>query len=42
MSTDLLAIGNLSPGQNLDSYIQTVSRIPILSAVEEKGLAEKC
>jgi len=41
MSTDVLAIGNLSPGQNLDSYIQTVSRIPILSAEEERELAEK-
>jgi len=41
MSTGVLALSNLSPGQNLDSYIQTVSAIPILSAEEERDLAEK-
>ncbi|NVK73653.1 MAG: RNA polymerase factor sigma-32, partial [Oceanospirillaceae bacterium] len=29
------------PGQNLESYIQAVSRIPILTADEEKALAER-
>lgn len=29
------------PGQNLETYIQTVSRIPILTADEEKALAER-
>jgi len=29
------------PGQNLESYMQAVSRIPILSAEEEKDLAER-
>ncbi|MCB5161792.1 RNA polymerase sigma factor RpoH [Marinomonas algarum] len=29
------------PGQNLESYIQAVSRIPILTADEEKTLAER-
>jgi RNA polymerase sigma-32 factor len=41
MSTALLAISNLSPGQNLDAYVQTVSAIPMLSAEEERDLAEK-
>ena len=29
------------PGQNLESYVQAVSRIPILSADEERALAER-
>jgi RNA polymerase sigma-32 factor len=41
MSTALLAISNLSPGQNLDTYVQTVRAIPMLSAEEERALAEK-
>jgi RNA polymerase sigma-32 factor len=41
MSTGIQAIASLSPGQNLDSYIQTVSSIPMLSAEEERELAEK-
>ena len=41
MSTALLAISNLSPGQNLDAYVQTVSAIPMLSAEEERDLAER-
>jgi len=41
MSTALLAISNLSPGQNLDAYVQTVSAIPMLSAEEERDLADK-
>ena len=41
MSTAMQAIANLSPGQNLDSYIQTVNSIPMLSAEEERALAEK-
>ena len=40
MSTALQAIANPSPGQNLDSYIQTVNNIPMLSAEEERALAE--
>jgi RNA polymerase sigma-32 factor len=41
MSTVIQAVANLSPGQNLDSYVQTVSSIPMLSAEEERELAEK-
>ena len=41
MSTGLLAISNLSPGQNLDAYVQTVNSIPMLSAEEERTLAEQ-
>ena len=41
MSTNLLSMNSLSPGQNLASYIQTVSAFPILTAEEEKALAER-
>ena len=41
MSTGLQRLDNLVPGQNLDAYIQTVSGISVLTAEEEKSLAEK-
>jgi RNA polymerase sigma-32 factor len=41
MTTSVLALSNLSPGQNLDAYVQTISSIPVLSAEEERDLAEK-
>ena len=41
MSTNLLSMNSLSPGQDLASYVQTVSAFPILTAEEEKALAER-
>ena len=41
MSTNLLSMGSLSPGRDLAGYVQTVSAFPILSADEEKALAER-
>ena len=41
MSTNLLSMNSLSPGRDLASYVQTVSAFPILSAEEEKALAER-
>ncbi|MEQ8858301.1 MAG: RNA polymerase sigma factor RpoH [Pseudomonadales bacterium] len=41
MSTNLLALNSLSPGRDLESYVRTVSAIPVLSAEEEKVLAER-
>jgi len=41
MTTSVLALSNLSPGQNLDAYVQTISSIPVLSAEEERELAEQ-
>ena len=41
MSTNLLSMSSLSPGRDLASYVQTVSAFPILSAEEEKALAER-
>ncbi|MFT6430625.1 MAG: RNA polymerase sigma-32 factor [Halopseudomonas sp.] len=41
MSTALQPIHNLVPGANLEAYIQTVGRIPILSVEEERELADR-
>ena len=41
MSTNLQVVNNLSPGQNLDAYVQTVTAIPVLTAEEERELAER-
>jgi RNA polymerase sigma-32 factor len=41
MSTSLQVVNNLSPGQNLDAYVQTVTSIPVLSVEEERALAER-
>lgn len=41
MSKSLQTVNWLVPGENLGAYIQGVSSIPVLSAEEEKGLAER-
>ncbi|EPJ47366.1 MAG: RNA polymerase factor sigma-32 [Osedax symbiont Rs1] len=41
MGKSLLAIDHISPGQNLDAYLQTISAIPVLTVVEERALAER-
>jgi len=41
MGKSLLAIDHISPGQNLDAYLQTISTIPVLSVAEERVLAER-
>ena len=41
MSTDVIKLSSLAPGQDLDSYLQTISGFPILEAEEEKALAER-
>jgi len=41
VSTGLQVVDKLSPGGNLDAYVQSVSSIAILSADEERVLAEK-
>ena len=41
MTANLLSLNSLSPGRDLDSYVRTVSAIPVLSADEEKALAER-
>ncbi|GAB2780996.1 RNA polymerase sigma factor RpoH [Halomonas shantousis] len=39
MSTSLLPVGHLSPGHDLNGYIQAVNSIPVLTAEEERELA---
>ncbi|MEM7219973.1 MAG: RNA polymerase sigma factor RpoH [Pseudomonadota bacterium] len=41
MSTQVMAVHALSPGRDLDGYISTVRGIPVLSAEEERALAER-
>ena len=41
MGTELQLSQNLVPGANLESYIQTVNQIPVLSADEEQNLAQR-
>ncbi|MDO6515279.1 MULTISPECIES: RNA polymerase sigma factor RpoH [Neptuniibacter] len=41
MSTSLQVIDTLSPGRNLDAYMQSVTAIPVLSAEEERSLGER-
>lgn len=41
MGTSLQVVEQLSPGRNVDAYVQSVSSIPILTAEEERELAER-
>ena len=41
MSTDLQPVDLLSPGGNLESYIQSVNSIPLLSVDDERELSHK-
>ncbi len=41
MGTSLQVVENLSPGRNLDAYMQSVTAIPVLSVEEERSLGER-
>ena len=41
MSAEILSLQNLSPGRDLDAYIQTVNAFGVLSPEEERALAER-
>ena len=41
MSTQVLSLASLSPGRDLETYIQTVSAFPVLTPEQERGLAER-
>ena len=41
MTTHVLALDSLSPGRNLDAYVQTVGAFPVLSVEDERALAER-
>jgi RNA polymerase sigma-32 factor len=40
-ATNMLALDALAPGRDLEAYVQTIGRFPVLSAEEEKVLAER-
>lgn len=41
MGTSLKIVETLSPGRNLDAYMQSVTAIPVLSVEEERSLGER-
>ena len=41
MSTSLMAMPSIAPGRDLDAYLNTIGGFPILTAEEEKALAER-
>lgn len=41
MNTGLQTIKNITPGRNLDAYMQSVAAIPVLSVEEERLLADR-
>ena len=41
MAANVLSLDSLSPGRDLDTYIQTVNAFPVLSREEERRLAER-
>ena len=41
MTTNLMALPSIAPGRDIDAYLQTISNFPVLSAEEEKALAER-
>ena len=41
MSTNILSVASLSPGRDLENYIQTISAFPVLTPAEERDLAER-
>ena len=41
MSTNVLSLASLSPGRDLEAYIQTINAFPVLNAEDERELAER-
>jgi len=41
VTSNVLAINSLSPGRDLDAYVATVGSFPVLTAEQEKDLAER-
>lgn len=41
MSTSVMTLPNLAPGRDIDSYMSAISAFPVLSAEQEKELAEQ-
>lgn len=41
MSSNVLSLASLSPGRDLEAYIQTINAFPVLTPEEERALAER-
>ena len=41
MTTDVMKMPSMAPGADLDAYLRTISRFPILSSEQEKSLAQR-
>ena len=41
LSTDVMLLESVSPGRDLDAYIQTINALPILTPERERELAER-
>ncbi len=41
MSTEVMNLPSLAPGRDIDAYLHTISAFPVLSAEQEKALAER-
>ena len=41
MSANVLSLASLSPGRDLEAYIQTINAFPVLTPEEERALAER-
>jgi len=41
MSTDLMTLPSLSPGRDIDAYLNNIRAFPVLTAAQEKVLAER-
>src|SRR5690554_7088680 len=41
MTKAIAAVNALSPGANLESYVATISAIPVLTPVEERELSDR-
>lgn len=41
MSTDLMTLPSLAPGRDIDAYLNNIRAFPVLSAEEERRLAER-
>ena len=41
MTTDVMKMPSMAPGADLDAYLRTIGRFPILSSEQEKSLAQR-
>ena len=41
MTTQIMTLPNLAPGRDIDAYLNTISAFPLLTAEQEKVLADR-